>query len=522
MRQRDRGSQPLLDAPELLRAVTELAPDVVTLLDGDLIIRYVSPAVATVAGYRPEELVGKDASQLVHPDDLASVRETDREVLRTRDVVTSTLRFRRKGGHWITLESRLRNYLDCPELKAVLVFSRDVSRTKELTETLLRTAEEAEDLFQNAPCGYHAADPRGTLTRINATELGWLRYARDELVGKEAFRELLTAESRPGYDEQAEKLAQDESIHNVEVEVVRKDRSSFPALLCSMAVFGGASRPREIRTTTFDISERKRSEVALTNMNRALRVLSETRHELIRAESEIDLLATVCRTLVDVGGYRAAFVHYVQSDPGTTMKIVAKAHFADRNFVDSTLARTPHNAYAHALIRTTVRSGKPQVSQELLRDPAVSPWRTLFERSGFQAAAAVPLQDQGGVFATLLVFAGEPRAFGAEEIELLCELGDDLSFGIKSLLAKASSDALAVPSGSNSDASDSVLSKLSRREREVLFLVLEGRSSKEIAAILGVSAASVDTYRSRLMFKLEVTDTLSLVRLAIRAGVIDA
>lgn len=61
---------------------------------------------------------------------------------------------------------------------------------------------------------------------------------------------------------------------------------------------------------------------------------------------------------------------------------------------------------------------------------------------------------------------------------------------------------------------------LSPRERQVLKFVVEGRTSKEIAAIIGVKPGSIDTYRSRVMAKLEINDVPSLVRLAIRHGLI--
>jgi DNA-binding CsgD family transcriptional regulator len=66
------------------------------------------------------------------------------------------------------------------------------------------------------------------------------------------------------------------------------------------------------------------------------------------------------------------------------------------------------------------------------------------------------------------------------------------------------------------------LDRLSRREREVLKLVVEGRTSKEIAVLIGVKPSSIHTYRSRIMAKLEIDDIASLVRLAIRHGVIRA
>ncbi len=54
----------------------------------------------------------------------------------------------------------------------------------------------------------------------------------------------------------------------------------------------------------------------------------------------------------------------------------------------------------------------------------------------------------------------------------------------------------------------------------MLKLVVEGRTSKEIARLIGIKPSSIDTYRSRIMAKLEINDIPSLVRFAIRHGVI--
>ena len=66
----------------------------------------------------------------------------------------------------------------------------------------------------------------------------------------------------------------------------------------------------------------------------------------------------------------------------------------------------------------------------------------------------------------------------------------------------------------------SPLARLSLREREILQLVVEGRSSVDIAEIINVSSKTVDTYRSRLMRKLKIKDIPTLVKFALRCGVI--
>ena len=62
--------------------------------------------------------------------------------------------------------------------------------------------------------------------------------------------------------------------------------------------------------------------------------------------------------------------------------------------------------------------------------------------------------------------------------------------------------------------------QLSARERDVLRLLAEGKRTKEIAGLLGVSAKTVETYRSRLMIKLGIDNVPGLVRFAIRAGLV--
>jgi DNA-binding CsgD family transcriptional regulator len=66
----------------------------------------------------------------------------------------------------------------------------------------------------------------------------------------------------------------------------------------------------------------------------------------------------------------------------------------------------------------------------------------------------------------------------------------------------------------------SPLERLSPREREILQLVAEGKTSQEIGERLSISSKSVDTYRSRLMRKIGVKDVAGLVKFAIQHGVI--
>lgn len=73
-----------------------------------------------------------------------------------------------------------------------------------------------------------------------------------------------------------------------------------------------------------------------------------------------------------------------------------------------------------------------------------------------------------------------------------------------------------------SDTTQDALASLSARQREVLQLVAEGNSSKEIARRLNLSVKTIETHRTQLMERLQIRDVAGLVRFAIRTGLISA
>jgi DNA-binding NarL/FixJ family response regulator len=102
---------------------------------------------------------------------------------------------------------------------------------------------------------------------------------------------------------------------------------------------------------------------------------------------------------------------------------------------------------------------------------------------------------------------------GAEVIEAVRTVHTGTRFLSRKLSPQAV-DAYALQRGP-----EAPLERLSARERQVLKLVVEGRTSNEIASLLGLSPKSIDTYRSRMMLKLGIDDVPTLVKFAIRHGI---
>jgi PAS domain S-box-containing protein len=146
-----------------------------------------------------------------------------------------------------------------------------------------RTAE-LEDLYNNAPCGYHSVDGDGTFVRMNDTELAWLGYRRDEVVGKMRHHDLHTPDSLERYRLAFEQFKHTGLVKDAEFEYVRKDGSTFPVALNATAIRDDAGNYVTSRTTIYDISTRKRAEreIALLNSNLQQRaqLLEATNKEL--------------------------------------------------------------------------------------------------------------------------------------------------------------------------------------------------------------------------------------------------
>jgi DNA-binding NarL/FixJ family response regulator len=79
-----------------------------------------------------------------------------------------------------------------------------------------------------------------------------------------------------------------------------------------------------------------------------------------------------------------------------------------------------------------------------------------------------------------------------------------------------------VPDTAAEAASAPVNRKLTRREREVLGLIADGNSTKEIAAILGITFKTAACHRTRILAKFDAHECVTVVRRAIREGIIQA
>jgi PAS domain S-box-containing protein len=138
-----------------------------------------------------------------------------------------------------------------------------------------RVALELHDLYENAPCGYHSVGPDGTVLRMNRTELTWLGFTRQELVGRRKFAELIAARHCADYTRAFEALGTRHDVAEIETELVRKDGSVFDAFLRIVVVRDGRGAFIHTRATVIDTTVRKRADTEARIHAEQLRAIAQ-------------------------------------------------------------------------------------------------------------------------------------------------------------------------------------------------------------------------------------------------------
>ncbi|MFZ6675927.1 EAL domain-containing protein [Undibacterium sp. Xuan67W] len=187
---------------------------------------------------------------------------------------------------------------------------------------------------------------------------------------------------------------------------------------------------------TFNIEERKRKEIERESLTRTLKMLGECNSELIHARSEQSLLESICKLLVETGGYLMAWIGFAEQDAAKSISV--RAHWGDRNnYLDQIAVTWLDTESGSGPSGKAIKTNSVIINQDFAENHAMEPWREKAAKHGFQSSIALPITNKNGVFAVLNIYAPKTQVFKTEEVKLLKELADNLSYGIAALRLQA-------------------------------------------------------------------------------------
>lgn len=139
---------------EFYRALIQNSLDVIALYAADATILYESPSVIQVLGFTPEEMIGQNALNFAHPDDLDQARQILLQLIQSPEQpVKLEIRSRHQNGSYRWLEMIGTNLLDEPSVGAIVANYRDITDRKEVLATLLDIKESLENAEEQARLG---------------------------------------------------------------------------------------------------------------------------------------------------------------------------------------------------------------------------------------------------------------------------------------------------------------------------------------------------------------------------------
>ncbi|BAI61618.1 putative histidine kinase [Methanocella paludicola SANAE] len=173
-------------------------------------------------------------------------------------------------------------------------------------------------------------------------------------------------------------------------------------------------------------------EEELHRANRALRVLSDCTKTMIKAEDETALLKDICRIMVDVGGYRLAWIGYIENDEHKTVRPIARAGY-DEGYVDSLMIALNDPVRGNGPTGICMKTGKPYGSRDVRSDKKMLPWQEDALKRGYLSTLNLPIVYEKHVIGSLAIYSGNEDAFDRGERELLFELAQTLAYGITAI-----------------------------------------------------------------------------------------
>lgn len=262
------------------RSLVEHSADIMMVIDGGGKINYISPSVERVAGYKPEELQGKNVFEFAYPDDIEFISKELLYLLEHPDEV-KTIEFRaiHKDGRIVPVEATGRNLLQNPAVEGIVVNFRDITERKEAERKIKESEEKYRKMFEISPALLAILDEDGVFVEANPA---MVRSLGLNPVGKSIY-DILPENLA---DERLRKMR--EVIENNEMISFEDSREGreFYNIFVPIWLKG----KKYCMVIAKEITEIKR-------MSKLLRAVNEINKHLIHEKDEFDLIKSVSEEL---------------------------------------------------------------------------------------------------------------------------------------------------------------------------------------------------------------------------------
>jgi PAS domain S-box-containing protein len=295
----------------------------------------------------------------------------------------------------------------------------DLTKRQQAESVLRDYVTEFEELYHNAPCGYHSLDRTGKFIRINRTELQMLGYAETELVWQKRLPDLLTPESVQKFDEAFPLVKSRGWIRDLELQLVRKDGQIIPVSATVVAIKDADGNYLTSRSTLIDISER----IRLRQQAKLSAEISQKIRQSLQLEEILQTTVKEVQTMLGVD--RVLLFRFEADGSGTIVKEKVLAGYPPvmgQEITDPCFDLSYHDRYHQGQIDSVAdltQSGLTPCYVEFLQQFAV------------QASVTAPILLRDKLWGLLIIHhCRATRVWLSSEVALISQLANQIGIAL--------------------------------------------------------------------------------------------
>ncbi len=403
------------------RALIEQSTDAIALLAADSTLLYVSPSGSRMFGRSWEERIGRSVFELIHPEDLPSIKDRFAQLVREPDVTLSAqLRYQHQDGSWRWVEAVGQNLLAEPSVQAIVVNYRDITERKQAEEALRQSEERYRQLVELSPQGIFI-QCEDKVVFVNGTLVQLLGAAHPaELIGKPVLA-FVHPDSRRVMKECIQQLRKGQRTTKLlEEKFVRLDGTVIDVEIAgSFLTYRGKPATQVI---VQDITERKRVEAMLAERARLATMGAAVGVALTQSDSLQAMLQRCAEAMVQHLNATLARI-WILKQGQNVLELQASADLYTH--LDGAHSRVPVGQFKIDLI---AQERQPHLTNTVIGDPHVydQEWAKRKRRVAF---AGYPLLVEDRLVGVLAMFTRQPLT--AFTLEALAAVADKVALGIE-------------------------------------------------------------------------------------------
>jgi PAS domain S-box-containing protein len=166
-------------------------------------------------------------------------------------------------------------------------------------------------------------------------------------------------------------------------------------------------------------------------LNHTLMALRDSSFAMMHADDEDFYLDEVCRIIIEDCGHSMVWIGFTEEE---SKKVVPVAYSGfEEDYLRTLNITCDDTERGQGPTGTAIRTGKPSICENMQIDPKFKPWREEAIKRGYASSIVLPIFLNDQVIGALTIYSKETNPFSEEEIKLLQELADDISFGLTAL-----------------------------------------------------------------------------------------